>query len=123
MANHAVNRARITIVGLVLSHKGNTAQRAMPCRNFRIGITTSRPRVYLNALEILLGLASNAPRLHRRQPLGIALGQLNCNTQVIVAVGRLSIIAKAYQSLDLVIVEINVDLKTTIRRAIWGYSG
>ena len=60
MANHAVNRARITIVGLVLSHKGNTAQRAMPCRNFRIGITTSRPRVYLNALEILLGLASNA---------------------------------------------------------------
>ena len=61
---------------------------------------------------------AKASRLHRRQPLGITLGQLNCNTQVIVAVGRLSIIAKAYQSLDLVIVEINVDLKTTIRRAI-----
>ena len=52
MTNKAVDRMGVAIVRRVLPNKGDTAQRPVSLRHIRMWITTPRPRVNLDFLQI-----------------------------------------------------------------------
>ena len=72
----------------------------------------------MNPLNVLFSVASDASSFYRRKPFGIPLGKLNRSPQVIISVGCLSLVAKPYQTLDLVFCQIDISLKTAVRHAI-----
>ena len=118
MAYQSVNRAGVAIIGFVVTHKGDAANGSVSDRNFVNRVSARGPGIYLNPLNVLFCIASDASSFYRRKPFGISLGELNCNPQVIVSVGCLSIVAKPYQTLDLVFCQIDIGLKTAVRQAV-----